>query len=135
MRRLITVFLSLAVVGCAQTRTGSGDLRPFLGQLLSEHEFHLPPISNVPTMQATWSIKKDSNGFVLDIAGDSFAVVDKYLRSYFGAPELLTESTLEYQSMGVFRSKRTSASIEYFRSKTGTRITCVKKQKAQQSAR
>ena len=133
MKRSAAIIIVVALAGCASVETSSGNLRPFLSQALSDHGATLPPVSAIPNIQAEWEYRPDANGFVLDVAGDSFAKIDQFLRGYFGAPQIWTEANLDGHPHGVFGPKQTGGiAVQYVRTDSGTQVICVKKQKAQQ---
>ena len=95
MKRIAAIIIVMTIAGCANVQAGSGNLRPFLPQVLTDHGATLPPVSAVPNIQAEWEYRPDENGFVLDVAGGSFAKIDHLFRSYFGAPQIWTVTRTE----------------------------------------
>ena len=126
MRLSLSIFLLLAIIlaaGCSQ----SGDFGAFIVSEVSKYGGH--PKTNVPTpkLDAHWTVKRDSDGFMLQITGASFERIAAELKQVFGTPKLADDGsgTTTHEPHWLWAASDIGVAIQLIGHKNSTEIICL----------
>lgn len=80
----------------------------------------------VPTLQARWTVKSDTNGFQASVTGASFANIDAVMQQAFGKPKVSIAANADGQPHRVWGAVDVGVAIQLIGRPDGADIICVR---------
>jgi len=125
-----TILISIALLisaGCTSFKQETGNLSLALVDGFRSYGAVIPEDMPQRSIQTSWKIKTDSEGFIVQFPSDKFPDVDAFLRELYGTPQIWTDRSDSGNPFGVFGVKQIGVCIQYFGGNDAG-LVCVKPQ-------
>ena len=119
---IAALFACVLVASCSR----SGDFSAFIVSEVLKHGGHTVTNAPLPTVQARWTIKSDTNGFQVRVTGTPFASIEAVMTQAFGAPKIWVAANTSGQPHGVWGAVAIGVAIQLVGRPDGADIFCVR---------
>lgn len=120
---IIVCFVFVIVAGCSR----SGDFGTFVVAEVAKHGGHAVTNTTMPTLQARWTVKSDTNGFQASVTGASFTSIDEVMQQAFGTPKVSVAINSSGHPHRVWGAVEIGVAIQLIGQPHGADIVCIRK--------